>query len=87
MIQLIGERDKLSVRELFTVSSGESLNLLQIMKVIENCLNRKISYTENLSISNMIQSSYVSNKKILSYIDINWTVEMEIVKKYSLRQL
>jgi nucleoside-diphosphate-sugar epimerase len=87
IIQLIDQRHKLSVRELYNVSSGESISLLQILNVIESCSSRKIAYTENLFSSNMIQSSFVSNKKILSYINISWTVEMEIVKKYSLRQL
>jgi UDP-glucose 4-epimerase len=84
--QLMSERNKLSVRELMNVSSGKSINLLQIMNVIENCLNRKISYTENISSSNMIQSSYVSNKKTLSYIDVSWTTELEKIKKYLSRQ-
>jgi nucleoside-diphosphate-sugar epimerase len=87
IINLIGERDDLNGRELFNISSGKSISLLQVMNIIENCLSRKISYNESVSSLNMIKSSYISNKKTLAFMNIGWETELENIKKYSISLL
>ena len=79
---LIKTSHRIPRREVFNISTGNSLTLMELKNLIESTLNLEILWAPIPQDSMVIQVSMVSNLKLRTFLDIKFTSDNEELISY-----